>query len=44
MIEGELLYKVVAEPKKDVTVQLMYDDAIDSKITLTKTAFKTGKN
>lgn len=43
MIEGEFLYKVVAEPKKDVTVQLMYDDAIDSKITLTKTAFKTGK-
>ena len=42
--KGSLSFKVAAQPIKEITVQLMYDDAIDSKITLTKTAFKTGKN
>ena len=41
--EGSLTFKVVAQPKVEVTVQLMYDDRIDSKITLEKAGFKTGK-
>ncbi|MBO7123877.1 MAG: hypothetical protein J6V90_11440 [Treponema sp.] len=40
--EGVLTYKVVAKPVSAVTVQLMYDDPIRSKITLQKAGFKTG--
>lgn len=40
--EGVLTYKVVAKPVSAVSVQLMYDDPIRSKITLQKAGFKTG--
>lgn len=40
--EGVLTYKVAAKPVSAVSVQLMYDDPIRSKITLQKAGFKTG--
>ena len=40
--EGTLTYTVVNKPVSAVSVQLMYDDKINSKITLEKTGFKTG--
>lgn len=42
-VEGVLTYKVVATPVAAVSVQLMYDDKINSKITLEKAGFKTGR-
>lgn len=41
--EGVLIYKVVAKPVVDITVQLMYDDEINSIITLQKAGVKTGR-
>lgn len=41
--EGVLVYKVVAKPLVDVTVQFLYDDKIESKLTLQKAGVKTGK-
>ncbi len=41
--EGSLKYKVVAKPVAAVSVQLMYDDKINSKITLEKSGVKTGR-
>ncbi len=43
VVEGVIVYKVVAKPVAAVTVQMMYDDKIVSKITLQKAGFKTGK-
>ena len=43
VFEGSLKYKVVAKPVQAVSVQLMYDDKINSKITLEKAGVKTGK-
>jgi hypothetical protein len=42
-LEGVLTYKVVATPVAAVSVQLMYDDKINSKITLEKAGVKTGR-
>ena len=41
--EGSLKYKVVAKPIAAVSVQMMYDDKINSKITLQKAGVKTGR-
>ncbi|MBR5966505.1 MAG: hypothetical protein IK015_10365 [Treponema sp.] len=40
--EGVLQFKVATKPVSAVSVQLMYDDPIRSKITLQKTSAKTG--
>lgn len=42
-VEGVLTYKVVAKPVAAVSVQLMYDDKINSNITLEKSGVKTGR-
>lgn len=41
--EGSLEFKVVAKPLAEITVQLMYDDKINSKISLQKAGGKTGR-
>lgn len=41
--EGVLVYKVVAKPLAEVTVQFLYNDKIDSKLKLQKAGVKTGK-
>lgn len=41
--EGSFKYKVVAKPVAAVSVQLMYDDKINSTIKLEKAGVKTGK-
>lgn len=41
--EGSLVFKVVQTPKVEVTVQMIYDDKINSKITLQKAGVKTEK-
>ena len=41
--EGTLKFNVIAKPVSAVSVQLMYDDKINSKITLEKTGVKTGR-
>ncbi|MBP5402717.1 MAG: hypothetical protein J6Y36_06120 [Treponema sp.] len=43
VVEGVIKFKVIATPVAAVTVQLMYDDKIVSKITLQKAGVKTGK-
>ena len=43
LIEGSIKYKVVAKPVSAVTVQLLYNDRIDSLITLEKAGYKTGR-
>ncbi len=43
VVEGVIVYKVVAKPVAAVTVQMMYDDKIVSKITLQKAGVKTGR-
>ena len=43
VVEGVIVFKVVASPIAAVTVQMMYDDKIVSKITLQKAGVKTGK-
>lgn len=42
-VEGVFQYKVVAAPVSAVSVQMMYDDEIKSKITIQKAGVKTGK-
>ena len=41
--QGVFVYKVKAKPIVDVTVQFLYDDKIDSKLSLQKVGVKTGK-
>ena len=41
--KGVLVYKVVAKPVSEVTVEFLYDDKIDSKLTLQKAGVTTGK-
>ena len=43
LVEGSIKYKVVAKPVSAVTVQLLYNDRIDSLITLEKAGYKTGR-
>ena len=43
VVEGVFVYKVKAKPVVEVTVQFLYDDQIDSKLTLQKAGVKTGK-
>ncbi len=40
--EGVLQFKVAAKPVSAITVQMMYDDEIKSKLTLQKSGVKTG--
>lgn len=41
--EGVLVFKVTTAPIAGLSVQLMYDDTINSKIKLEKTGVKTGR-
>lgn len=43
VVEGVIVYKVVAKPIQAVTVQMLYDSEIVSKITLQKAGVKTGR-
>ena len=43
VVQGVFVYEVKAKPVVDVTVQFLYDDKIDSKLTLQKAGVKTGK-
>ncbi len=42
-VEGVIVFNVETAPVKDITVQFMYDETINSKITLQKAGVKTGR-
>lgn len=43
VVEGVMVFKVTTAPIAGLSVQLMYDDKINSKIKLEKTGVKTGR-
>lgn len=43
VVEGVMVFKVSTKPVAGLSVQLMYDDKINSKIKLEKTGVKTGR-
>lgn len=42
-MEGVIVFKIVKKPVQAISVQFMYDDKINSKLTIKKAGFKTGR-